>query len=123
MVARKPPADYVKVQPTLDAFAKKLKDLSRDDSLWEVLKINHQRSRYIYEMYYKKKLISKELYSWLGKKKVIDINLIAKWRKQGYENLCCLKCISEKTCICRVPHQNDFKQCVNCGCKGCASSD
>ena len=25
--------------------------------------------------------------------KIADANLIAKWKKQGYENLCCLRCI------------------------------
>ena len=38
-----------------------------------------------------------------------DGNLIAKWKKQGYENLCCLRCIQTRdtnfatNCICRVP--------------------
>ena len=38
-----------------------------------------------------------------------DKNLIAKWKKQGYENLCCLRCIQTRdtnfatNCICRVP--------------------
>jgi len=41
--------------------------------------------------------------------KIADQNLIAKWKKQGYENLCCLRCIQTRdtnfgtSCICRVP--------------------
>ena len=27
------------------------------------------------------------------REKIADANLIAKWKKQGYENLCCLRCI------------------------------
>jgi bud site selection protein 31 len=27
------------------------------------------------------------------REKIADANLIAKWRKQGYEILCCLRCI------------------------------
>ena len=67
-----------------------------------------------------------------------DINrdLIAKWKKPGYENLCCVQCITTsdknhgKVCICRVKKatlaQNDQEEeveCRTCGCKGCASGD
>ena len=81
-----------------------------------------------------------------------DKNLIAKWKKQGYEKvcylrtnssafhtltalfkLCCLRCIQtnetnfNSTCICRVPRKNlkedQVIECVNCGCRGCCSSD
>lgn len=40
---------------------------------------------------------------------IADKNLIAKWKKQGYESLCCLRCIQTRdtnfgtNCICRVP--------------------
>lgn len=60
-------------------------------------------------MYYKLKEISKDLYEFCLREKYGDANLIAKWKKQGYEKLCCLGCISEEnhnfggTCICRVP--------------------
>lgn len=105
------------------------------------MQIHHERSLYIYKLYYKRKLISPELYSFLLKKKFGDKQLIAKWRKQGYEKLCCLRCIQSdetthgKTCICRVPRAQleaeaeekgtevKFKECVHCGCRGCASTD
>ena len=47
-------------------------------------------SRYIYELYYDKEAISKTLYDWLLKNSYADANLIAKWKKQGYEkvNIC-----------------------------------
>lgn len=73
------------------------------------LQIHHQRSRYIYDLYYKRQVISKELYDFCLETKLADVNLIAKWKKQGYENLCCLRCIQTKdtnfrtNCICRVP--------------------
>lgn len=50
-----------------------------------------------------------ELYDYCLKEKIADGNLIAKWKKQGYENLCCLRCIQTRdtnfgtNCICRVP--------------------
>ena len=68
-----------------------------------------------------------ELYEYCIKEGLADAGLIAKWKKvcvacmhfghtltcvlvqQGYENLCCLRCISTQdtahgtNCICRVP--------------------
>lgn len=50
-----------------------------------------------------------ELYEFCLKENIADANLIAKWKKQGYENLCCLRCIQTRdtnfgtSCICRVP--------------------
>ncbi len=110
-------------------------------------------SRYIYELYYDKEAMSKTLYDWLLKNGYADGNLIAKWKKQGYEKvcavdmisifgyiitmvyiqLCCLRCIQTKetnfnaTCICRVPKaqlkEDQTIECVACGCRGCSSSD
>ena len=90
-------------------------------------------SRYIYDLYYGKEAISRELYDFLLKHKYGDADLIAKWKKQGYEKLCCLKCdfAEEKNfktkCICRVPKKSLQEkheiECVTCGCRGCASGD
>ena len=44
-------------------------------------------SRYIYDLYYEKEAISKQLYDWLLKNGYADANLIAKWKKQGYEKV------------------------------------
>lgn len=44
-------------------------------------------SRYIYDLYYEKEAISKQLYDWLLKNGYADGNLIAKWKKQGYEKV------------------------------------
>lgn len=45
-------------------------------------------SRYVYDLYYEKQAISKQLYEWLLKNNYADANLIAKWKKQGYEKVC-----------------------------------
>lgn len=105
----------------------------KNESVWDIFRITHQRSRYIYDLYYKKEAISKDLYNWLLKNKYADADLIAKWKKQGYEKLCCLRCIQAKennfgaTCICRVPkarmNTDQRVECVSCGCRGCASGD
>ncbi|KAA8909757.1 G10 protein-domain-containing protein [Sphaerosporella brunnea] len=134
----------------------------KNEATWDIFRISHQRnlplpfsslpsfpfaktlklrkmtgrvgSRYVYELYYKKEAISKQLYDWLLKNNYADANLIAKWKKQGYEKLCCMRCIQAKehnfntTCICRVPRarlneESSGIQCTHCGCRGCASSD
>lgn len=54
-------------------------------------------------------LLFSELYEYCLNENIADKNLIAKWKKQGYENLCCLRCIQARdtnfgtSCICRVP--------------------
>ncbi|ODV96659.1 hypothetical protein PACTADRAFT_39176 [Pachysolen tannophilus NRRL Y-2460] len=143
--SKKPPKGFSEIEPTLKEFADKLRDLQtssgnskkslqtkKNESLWPIYQLHHQRSRYIYDLYYEKKAISDELYQYLLKNKYADGQLIAKWKKQGYENLCCLGCIAtnEKnhgsTCICRVPKAKlklKSIQCVTCGCRGCASTD
>ena len=68
-------------------------NLIQVEALWPIFKIHHQKSRYLYDLYYKRKAISKELYDYCIKEKIADANLIAKWKKDGYERLCCLRCI------------------------------
>ena len=58
------------------------------ETVWPIFQIVHQRSRYIYELYYEKEAISKELYEWLLKEGYADRMLIAKWKKMGYEKVC-----------------------------------
>lgn len=82
----------------------------KHEMLWPIFQISHQRmrlirlnylftslfiylclmrlgSRYIYELYYEKEAISKQLYDWLLKNNYADAKLIAKWKKQGYEKV------------------------------------
>ena len=86
--------------------------------------------RYVFDLFYKRKAISRELYDFCIKEKIADGNLIAKWKKQGYENLCCLRCIQTRdtnfatNCICRVPksklEEGRIVECIHCGCRGCS---
>ncbi|KAH7040987.1 cell cycle control protein cwf14 [Microdochium trichocladiopsis] len=138
---KKPPAGFDNIRDDLEVFNIKMKDaqnapnnnVAKSQATWPIFQIAHQRSRYVYELYYEKEAISKQLYDWLLKNGYADAMLIAKWKKQGYEKLCCLRCIQTKetnfqsTCICRVPKaqmkdEGDI-QCASCGCRGCASSD
>ncbi|KAI0400877.1 cell cycle control protein cwf14 [Xylaria palmicola] len=138
---KKPPAGFDDIRDDLEVFGIKMKDaqntptsnVPKHQVQWPIFQIAHQRSRYVYELYYEKEAISRQLYDWLLKNGYADPILIAKWKKQGYEKLCCLRCIQTKetnfqsTCICRVPKaqlkDEQDVQCVNCGCRGCASSD
>lgn len=53
------------------------------EALWPIFKIAHQKSRYIYDLYYRRKEISKELYDFCLDQGYADKNLIAKWKKVG----------------------------------------
>lgn len=131
-----PPEGFEKILPTLKKFQDKMQTLEskevnpsrpKHELYWDIHRVDHQKSRYIYSLYFQRKLISQPLYIWLVKHKFVNGELIAKWRKRGYENLCCLQCIGETVCVCRVPKSvrkaNEDFRCVKCGCRGCASSD
>jgi bud site selection protein 31 len=139
--SKKPPQGFDDIEPTLQEFAQRMKDAENEphegkrrvESLWPIFRLHHQRSRYIYELYYKREAITKEVYEYCLKQGYGDANLIAKWKKPGFERLCCLRCIQPKdtnfgtTCICRVPksrlEEGRIVECVLCGCRGCASTD
>jgi bud site selection protein 31 len=148
-----PPTGFSDIEPTLLEYQAKLRDAhsastegrKKHESLWPIFQLTHARTRYIYDLYYTRSAISKPLYEYLLKNGYADPMLIAKWKKQGYEKLCCLRCVQGKetnfggVCVCRVPKaglKRDAEeggeggggegggiQCVNCGCRGCASSD
>lgn len=139
--AKKAPSGWDLISPTLTEMSNQMRDAENDpgdgkrksETLWTIWRLHHQRSRYIYELFYKKKEISRELYDYCLREGWADRNLIAKWRKPGYERLCCLMCIQGKdhnfgtSCLCRVPknklEEGKIVQCVACGCRGCASGD
>lgn len=132
--SKPPPFGFEDIEPQLLEFDIKMREaesctsVSRE-AMWPIFHLHHQRSRYIYDLYYNRDAISKELYDYLLDQNYADRNLIAKWKKPGYENLCCLKCIQPKEsnfqtlCICRVPKKDmdgtKIFCCLSCGCKGC----
>eukprot|EP00123_Amoebidium_parasiticum_P019662 comp29487_c0_seq1/m.47224 comp29487_c0_seq1/g.47224 ORF comp29487_c0_seq1/g.47224 comp29487_c0_seq1/m.47224 type:complete len:146 (-) comp29487_c0_seq1:107-544(-) len=136
---KKPPPDgWELIEPTLLEIQQKMREaeaeshegLRKVETQWPIFRLHHQRSRYIYELYYKRKAISKELYDYCINEKYADPALIAKWKKQGYESLCCLRCIQTRDtnfgtqCVCRVPksklEEGRIVECVHCGCRGCS---
>ncbi|CBZ55915.1 putative G10 protein [Neospora caninum Liverpool] len=206
---KKPPEGWELIEVTLLELNRKMREAELEphegkrkcESTWPIFKLHHQRSRYIYDCYYKRKAISsrscvdtgvfakldgasllgsrkraasvgesgladdwtgsdevrslgffaiqhfggrrgavafhpesQELYEYCLREGYADAKLIAKWKKPGYEKLCCLRCIQASdqnfstTCICRVPKNcladtQQNIQCVHCGCRGCASGD
>ncbi|RFU35905.1 hypothetical protein B7463_g447, partial [Scytalidium lignicola] len=91
---RKPPPEgFSDIEDDLLIFSNKMKDAEnaptsntpKHQAQWPIFQISHQRSRYIYELYYEKEAISRQLYDWLLKNGYADPMLIAKWKKQGYE--------------------------------------
>ncbi|CAE6440636.1 unnamed protein product [Rhizoctonia solani] len=92
---KKPPEGFEEIEAILDDYSKKMRDAENEshegkrksESLWPIMRISHTRSRYIYELYYKREAISKELYDWLLKEGYADANLIAKWKKPGPCNI------------------------------------
>lgn len=95
---KKPPAGFDDIRDDLEVFSIKMKDaqnaptanVPKHQVQWPIFQIAHQRSRYVYELYYEKEAISKPLYDWLLKNGYADAMLIAKWKKQGYEKVCCV---------------------------------
>jgi len=65
------------------------------ETVWGIYRLNHQMSRYVFELYYKKKELSREVYDYCIKEKWADAALIAKWKKAGYERLCCVQCVNK----------------------------
>lgn len=111
-----PPEGWEELEPVLEDIQRKMREAEneshegkrRNESLWPVIRLDHQRSRVIYEKFYKQKEISKELYDWLVKEGWANAALIAKWKKSGYDSLCCLQCILPRISLREA-----------CACAGC----
>jgi len=77
------------------------------ESVWPIFRLHHQRSRYIFEMYYKKKAISRELYEFCLQEKYADASLIAKWKKVCVTYIIKLAVINRSS-------RRDMNDCVAC---------
>ncbi|KAK6025377.1 G10 protein [Ostertagia ostertagi] len=105
-IRKPPPEGWDLIEPTLEEFEAKMREAETDphegkrrtETLWPIFRIHHQRTRYIYDLFYKREAISRELYEFCLAAKIADAQLIAKWKKQGYENLCCLS-VKRRDCI------------------------
>ena len=141
---RPPPVEeeWKAIEPTVSELYQQLKEATANNtststsasSQWPIFRLHHQRSRYLFDLYYQSRTISKATLDWCVEQGVGDGELMAKWRRPGYEGLCCLRCIQRAdsthgtVCICRVPQEQralqDGRQvieCQLCGCRGCCS--
>lgn len=115
-----PPSGFDVVEPVLEALENELRDKVKEtdakqrklETCWPVHQINWQKSRYIYDMYYTHKRISRAVYQYCLDQKLVDGALIAKWKKPGYERLCSTYVINPSNykfgtvSICRVPYSD-----------------
>lgn len=84
------------IEATLEALEHELRDRIKEtnerkrktESMWPVHQIGWQKSRYVYDMFYTYKRISRPVYEYCLRQKLVDAALIAKWKKPGYERLC-----------------------------------
>lgn len=98
------PDGWELIDPTLDALDQEMREAETEphegkrkvECLWLISRIHHQKTRYVFDLFYKSKAISRELYEYFIKEGHVDKNLISKWKKQGYDNLCCLCCIQTR---------------------------
>ena len=140
LASKKKPAGWEIIEPTLVQFEDRLREAVNDphegkrkcEANWPIHRIHYERNRYIYDLYYKQQRISKELYDFLVREKVVDAALISKWRKPGYEILCSMSAIQRSgtnfgtTSICRVPlaqRAGQIMPSVTTGCVSCVSGD
>ena len=92
-----------------DAVAEEHEGKRKNELTWRIHRVHWEKNRFIFDLRYRKKVMSEELYNYLCREKVADQALISKWRKPGYENLCSLLAIQKSdtnfgtASICRVP--------------------
>ena len=139
-LSKKAPEGWDIILDTMEMFENRMKDAVNEshegkrkhESKWPIHRINYERSRYVYEMHYTKKEISRELLDFCIREKVIDGNLLAKWKKPGYEFLCSVAAINKgstnfgTTSVCRVPlrlRSGKIGPSTETGCISCASCD
>ncbi|GIL45603.1 hypothetical protein Vafri_2792 [Volvox africanus] len=139
---KKPPEGWELIEEVIEDFEQQLKEAVNEEHegkrktelTWKIHRLHWEKNRFIYDLMYQRKVMSKELFEWLVREKVADGALIAKWRKPGYEILCSMLAIQKgnhnfgTTSHCRVPLRARAKQQritpdVQTGCISCASGD
>lgn len=136
------PEGFDAIEEALEEFEAQMRDAvaeghegkRKNECGWKVHRLHFEKNRFIFDLMYKRKVMSKELYEFLVREKIADGALISKWRKPGYENLCSLLAIQKgnhnfgTTSLCRVPLAQRPKELrytpdAQTGCISCASGD
>jgi len=136
------PDGFDRIEDVLNDFEHQLRDAvneehegkRRAETTWKVHRLHWEKNRFLHDLMYVKKAMSRELFDFLVTNKVADGALIAKWRKPGYELLCSTLAVQKSgtafgtTALCRVPlrsraPQQRLQPSVMTGCVSCASGD
>ncbi|KAL3149543.1 hypothetical protein ABBQ32_002323 [Trebouxia sp. C0010 RCD-2024] len=139
---KKPPEGWELIEEVIEDFEGQMKEAvneehegrRKNELAWKIHRIHWEKNRFIFDLMYQRKVMSKELYDYLVREKIADGGLISKWRKPGYEILCSMLAIQKgnhnfgTTSHCRVPlHKRGSQQRltpdVQIGCISCASGD
>ena len=89
--SKPPPEGWELISDKLEEFQRLMREEElaphtgkrKVETSWGIFKLNHQRTRYVYDMYYVKKEITRELWDYCVKEGYVDQSLAAKWRKVG----------------------------------------
>lgn len=130
------------IESVIEGFEQQMKDAVAEDhagkrkaeTTWRVHRIHFEKNRFIFDLMYKQKALSRELYDYMVRQKIADGALIAKWRKPGFNNLCSMLAIQKgdsnfgTTAFCRVPlhargPNGALSPSVRTGCISCADND
>eukprot|EP01024_Parvocaulis_polyphysoides_P060292 TRINITY_DN655_c0_g1_i1.p1 TRINITY_DN655_c0_g1~~TRINITY_DN655_c0_g1_i1.p1 ORF type:complete len:283 (+),score=45.77 TRINITY_DN655_c0_g1_i1:87-851(+) len=139
---KKPPEGFELIQEVLEDFDERMKAAvneehegkRRNELNWKIHRLHWEKNRFIYDLKYQRKVMSKELFDYLVRERIADGALISKWRKPGYEILCSTLAIQKSghnfgtTSHCRVPlrqraAQQKITPDVHTGCVSCVSGD
>merc|ERR1711976_1024194 len=79
------------------------------ESSWKIHRIHWEKNLFIFDLMYRRKIMSKNMFEWLIKENMADRTLIEKWRRPGFNTICSLMAIQKSshnyrtTSHCRVP--------------------
>ena len=86
--SRKPPPEgWELIEPTLEELDQKMREAETEshegkrkvEALWPIFKIHHQRSRYVWDLFYRRKAISRRKYLTIGKLSILfEMNSLKK---------------------------------------------
>lgn len=138
----RPPEGWELIEEVIEDFEQQMKEAVNEEhegkrkveGTWKIHRVHWEKNRFIYDLMYVRKVMSRDLFDWLVRQKVADGALISKWRKPGYEILCSMLAIQKgnhnfgTTSHCRVPmrvrgQQQRVTPDVQTGCICCASGD
>uniref|UniRef100_A0A7S3R2P4 G10 protein n=1 Tax=Dunaliella tertiolecta TaxID=3047 RepID=A0A7S3R2P4_DUNTE len=139
---KKPPPGWELIEEVIEDFETQMKEAvneehegkRKNELTWKIHRLHWEKNRFIFDLMYQRKVMSRELYDYLVREKIADGALISKWRKPGYEILCSMLAIQKgnhnfgTTSHCRVPlrvrsNQQKITPDVQTGCISCASGD